>query len=248
MLQKIQTHSFGLSTYEQGNPFAEKLALVLPGKLDSKDYEHIKAHTDALAAIGYYAVSFDPPGTWESDGDITLYTLTNYCRAVEELIQYFGKSETVLAGHSMGGFVAMYVGCDNQCVSRVASIFSRPAFTPDYLREYPDTVWQSTGSKRVRRTLPKGTGYTEFLLPYSFMEDQLPYSLFEKVAQSMKPKLFFCAEDDSIVDPDFVRRAYDIAHEPKQLITLETDHEYRKNPEIIRSISEALCTFFLREF
>ena len=66
----IKTESFQLATYSQGDSESKKLALVLPGKLDTKDYSHMKSHVKYLAIMGYFALSFDPPGTWESKGDI----------------------------------------------------------------------------------------------------------------------------------------------------------------------------------
>ena len=69
----INTPNFKLATYQAGDPDAQKLALVLPGFLDTKDYAHMKAHVDLLAAQGYFALSIDFPGTWESGDDIELY-------------------------------------------------------------------------------------------------------------------------------------------------------------------------------
>lgn len=85
----LQLPSFTIATYMQGNPDAEKLALVLPGKLDTKDYAHMRSHVDFLAERGYLALSFDPAGTWESPGDISLYTLNNYLKTIDELIEHF---------------------------------------------------------------------------------------------------------------------------------------------------------------
>jgi len=58
-----QTRSFKLAAYIQGKPTADGLAIVLPGKLDTKDYAHMQSHVDFLAERGYLALSFDPPGT-----------------------------------------------------------------------------------------------------------------------------------------------------------------------------------------
>jgi hypothetical protein len=41
--------SLRLATYARGNEKAQKLALVLPGRLDTKDYTHMISHVDYLA-------------------------------------------------------------------------------------------------------------------------------------------------------------------------------------------------------
>ena len=99
----IKTKNFKLAIYSGGNEDANKIALVLPGRLDTKDYVHMTSHVDFLAERGYYALSFDMPGTWESPGNIAEYTTTNYIKAVNELVDYLGNKPTLLLGHSRGG-------------------------------------------------------------------------------------------------------------------------------------------------
>ncbi|MDD5068999.1 MAG: hypothetical protein PHN89_05405, partial [Candidatus Pacebacteria bacterium] len=57
----IKTKSFELGIYLKGNPASEKLAIIIPGRLDSKDYIHNTILVDYLAGRGYLALSFDPP-------------------------------------------------------------------------------------------------------------------------------------------------------------------------------------------
>lgn len=109
-MKKIETESFELAVYTAGDATSSKFAIVIPGRLDTKDYIHNTSLVDSLASRGYFALSFDPPGTCGSSGDIQLYTTTNYLKAVDELINYFGSKMTVLAGHSRGGTIAMLAG------------------------------------------------------------------------------------------------------------------------------------------
>ena len=62
----IKTKTFELAAYTKGDQNSPKLALVLPGRLDTKDYIHNTSLVDYLSRRGYFALSFDPPGTWES--------------------------------------------------------------------------------------------------------------------------------------------------------------------------------------
>ena len=109
-MKTIKTKSFELVVYEKGDPNSQKLAIVIPGRLDTKDYIHNTSLVDYLASRGYFALSFDPAGTWESPGDIDLYTTTNLIKSVNELIEFFGNKPTLLAGHSRGGTIAMLAG------------------------------------------------------------------------------------------------------------------------------------------
>lgn len=59
----IKTKSFELAINVAGNENSEKLAIALPGRLDTKDYGCFNSHIEYLSARGFFAVSFDPPGT-----------------------------------------------------------------------------------------------------------------------------------------------------------------------------------------
>ena len=98
-MEIIKTQSFELAILSRGDKNSEKLALILPGRLDTKDYVSCVSHADYLASKGYFAITFDPPGTWESSGTTELFTTTNYIKAVNELIAHFGDKPTLLVGH-----------------------------------------------------------------------------------------------------------------------------------------------------
>jgi len=40
----IKTKDFDLAMYAKGDSSSPKVALVLPGKLDTKDYHHMRSH------------------------------------------------------------------------------------------------------------------------------------------------------------------------------------------------------------
>lgn len=64
--QFIETPSFNLSTYIDGDLDAPYFLLCLPGFLDSGNYAHMEGHRAYFAQRGWLAVSFDPPGTFAS--------------------------------------------------------------------------------------------------------------------------------------------------------------------------------------
>ncbi|MCR4329684.1 MAG: alpha/beta hydrolase [Candidatus Roizmanbacteria bacterium] len=245
MKKILKTQSFELAIYTKGNTEASKLALVLPGKLDTKDYPHMRSHVEYLAKRGYYALSFDPPGTWESKGDISLYTVSNYQKAVNEIIEYFSNRPTFLVGHSRGGSIAMLAGTANPYVHCFASIMSFYTFLPTIHGEYPDNIWKKKGYTLSKRDIPGQSVYKVKLykLPYSFLEDQIMYDMSSALSISIKPKLFIFGTKDTLVTPEIVKKGYDISAEPKQIKELNSDHNYRSSSELIQQVNKKLGEF-----
>jgi len=236
----VQTKSFELAVYEQGDPTALKLAVVLPGRLDTKDYAHMHSHVNFLAGKGYLALSFDPPGTWESPGDISLYTPQNYLKAIDEVVEKYGNRPTVLVGHSRGGSMAMLAGINNTYVTHFVAIMSH--YGPS---EKPQ---ESSDIHISYRNVPPGTERTkekkQFNLPMNYFDDSTPYTGLETCT---KPKLFFLGKKDDQVLPEDVRESYELAAEPKMIHVIDSEHDYRLHPEAVeevnRTIGEFLDTF-----
>ncbi len=240
----IATSHFQLAVYQQGDLQAKKLALVLPGKLDTKDYPHMRSQVEYLAKKGYLALSFDPPGTWESPGDISLYSMKNYLTAINDLITHFGNRPTFVVGHSRGGSMAMLAGTRNPFVTHFASIMSFYSFEPQIHGEYPDKEWEKDGYRISKRDLPgKLPEFKEFRVPYSFLEDQIRYDALEDLKKSPKPKLFILGKKDILVKPKVVQTAFDAAHSPKELRELDSDHDYRHSLKLIGQVNKFLGEF-----
>ena len=236
-MEKIKTKSFELAIYKRGDEKAEKLALCLPGRLDTKDYAHMRNHVDFLAdKKGYLALSFDPPGTWESSDDISLYTTPNYLKAINEVIEYYGNRPTITLGHSRGGSMSILAGINNDLVTRFIAIMSH--YGPS---ERPDVEGDIRTSYR---DLPPGTEETaekkRFDLPMSYFDDPTRYTGLENCT---KPKLFFLGKEDDVVLPEDVREAYELAAKPKQLYELESGHDYRYRLDIINEVNQVISKF-----
>lgn len=245
MKKILKTKSFELALYMKGDTEASELALVLPGKLDTKDYPHMRSHVEYLANRGYCALSFDPPGTWESKGDISIYTVTNYHKAVNEVVEYFGNRPTFLVGHSRGGSIAMLAGIMNPYVRSFASIMSYYTFLPKVHGEYPNKVWKEKGYRLSQRDLPGQSAHKTklYTLPYSFLEDQIMYDMGSALSVSKKPKLFMYGRKDTLVTPEVVKKGYEISSKPKQLQELDSDHDYRFNADLIQQVNKYLGEF-----
>jgi esterase/lipase len=234
-MQTIKTKSFELAVYIKGELKSKKLALVLPGRLDTKDYSHMRSHVDYLSRKGYLAVSFDPPGTWGSSGDIKIYTMTNYLKAINEMIDYFGNKPTVLIGHSRGGSMAMLAGTQNKYVTHIIAIMSH-----------------SSGSKLKKGITKKGYitfrddlkgGKKKFILPLNYYNDASKYNMLESLSHCNKPKLFVLGTKDNLVTPSSVRKTYDKSAEPKELYELNSDHDYKLYQDKIEEINNVIGRF-----
>ena len=236
----IQTKSFNLAVYQKGSSESKKLALVLPGRLDTKDYPHMRKHVDFLASKGYIALSFDPPGTWESKGDISIFSTTNYIKAIEELIHYFDNKPTLLIGHSRGGSVAVIAGTKFQEVEKFISIMGKASY-----KNKKDSEWEKNGTKLHVRDTP--LEYAErtksFDLSYEFVKDSWQYDSTEDLKHCTKPKIFIAGSKDTIVDKSVVQEVYDLSSEPKQIYIIESDHDYRKDENLIQEVNKIIGRF-----
>lgn len=230
-MEMIKTNTFELAVVTAGDPNSERLMLCLPGRLDTKDYAHIQSHMDYFAEKGFFAVSFDPPGTWESGDDISLYTTPNYLVAINEIVAHYGNRPTVTLGHSRGGTMAMLAGVNNEYVTHIVAVMSHwgPSGRPDTKED----VHVST------RDVPPGTERTderkEFSLPMAYFDDMTDYSGLDT---SEKPKLLFAGTQDVLVTPEDVQETFDSAAEPKQFIELDSEHDYRLHSEIIDEVNK----------
>lgn len=243
-MSTIKTPHFTLSIYTAGNQNAERLALCLPGYCDTKDYPDIRTHTELLGSHGYYAVSFDPPGTWESAGDISQYTTTNYLKAINELITHFGNRPTLLLGKSMGGRMAQ-LGAKNPAVIGFISVVGAGSSA---INANPSPVdWPSNPRHTPHRDLPENPQrFRDFSIPYAFVKDSLQYNSLQVVNKLHMPKLYIAGQNDPLVPPEHLKETYDAAAGPKEFIVLPMDHDYRRNPEKLKLVNDTIAGFLVR--
>ena len=238
----IQTSSFTLAAHVKGNQDAPKLALVLPGRLDTKDYIHMTSLVDFLANRGYLAVTFDPPGTWDSPGGIDIYSTTNYIKAISELIEYFGSRPTVLLGHSRGGTATIQAGAANPAVTAIVPIAaSYGAPTP------PGGEAMAAGVLRERRDIPPGSSRTaeqrEFLLPMAYFQDGAQYNSIPILESCTKPKLLIYCDEDEFTPPEKVEALFEKIPDPKMLHKLHSKHDYRLRQDLLDEVNKVVGEF-----
>lgn len=242
----ITTKSYKLAVYEKGDPNSAICAIVLPGRLESKNYTHIESHMETLATLGFHAVAFDPPGSWESPGAIEMYTVTNYLNAVNELIEYYGNRPTILVGHSLGGSITILAGARNSHVIAYVALMSLVNNNSE-AREDPE--WKREGTVTFLRDLPPGDHHTteqkRYDLPYSFFEDALTYDTNSALQTCHKPKLFILGKHDMQNASSYPLAEYAHIAEPKQLVELDSPHSYRYHKDIIAEVNVHIKHFVL---
>lgn len=238
--------SFQLAIYAQGNPDAQRLALVLPGRLDTKDYAHMRSHVDFLARRGFYALSFDPPGTWESSGTLELFTTSNYLKAVSELVEHFGARPTLLLGHSRGGTVAM-LASENPAVKAIAMVmatYGRPSSAK------PEAL--AAGFQLEKRDSPPGERHGGeqkiYQLPLNYFEDGKRYNPVAVLERCVKPKLLIYGTDDAFTSVERIQEVFAKIPEPKAIYELHTNHDYRYYPEAIAEVNNVVGKFLDENF
>lgn len=241
----LQTKDFELATYEKGDRASPRLAIVIPGRLDTKDYAHVTTLVNLLAGKGYYALAFDPPGIWESKGGIDMYTTTNYVKAIAQTIEHFGNRPTLLAGHSRGGSAAMLVGATNSQVIGVVGILANygPPSAPS-----PETM--RLGFKVTYRDLPPGTSRTleqkEFKLPMSYFTDGAQYNPLEALRKITKPKLLIYGTKDEFTSVALEKSVFESIPEPKMMEAVEAEHDYRLDLKAIERVNAVVQEFLER--
>lgn len=238
----IKTESFRLAVNSTGDPNSKRLAVALPGRLDTKDYECFNKHLGLFAAKGFHAVSFDPPGTWESPGSIELFSTTNYIKAVNELIEYYGNKPTLLLGHSRGGATATLAGTHNPNVIGLALVNpSLGAPTP------PDAKTIKTGVYVDYRDFPPGTTRTDkkkrFEMTLNYFKDGSKYNDAEVLKTCTKPKIIFYATDDEFNTPEEVEKVFFSIPGPKELHSIKCTHDYRLYPKVVEEINIGIGLF-----
>ena len=242
----------GLSiNYEKAATPENKLAVLLPGYLDSKDYPHLTTLAQDLRQIGYDTIRFDPTGTWESEGETSDFCITTYLGDLEEAISYAtaenGKdyADITLAGHSLGGQVGLIYAGQHPEITALVCIMSplqivNSAFTTSTYKK-----WKKDGLRISKRDLPTDPDqFRLFEVPYSFAEDRVRYEVATLAKQYKNKLLVIVGEGDIVITPEDGRQIYDTANEPKVLKSIpKIGHDYRHKPEEIREVNAPIIDF-----
>lgn len=242
---------YQLSAWFIGEVSSTKLAILLPGFLDTKDYLHLRKLGEALAMKGYLVVSFDPIGIWQSVAPVELYSITNWLKEIEEVIAWTkGKYPTieqvVLQGHSMGGMLSLLYAATHPQTSAVISIMGPTSFVRKETYQERMVKWKAEKVKISRRDDPFHPDKKIVIeLPFAFVEDSLQYDLFPLVSKIYCPVLLLAGEKDVMVPAETVKelgRRFPTDQVQVDLLP-QVEHDYRKKVEDIELVNMTILDF-----
>lgn len=222
---------------------SRKLAILCPGYLDTKDYSHLVSLSHGLCNSGFVSVRFDPTGTWESDGEIKDYTISQYLLDIGSVLDYMSSQEgyktVLLGGHSRGGQASILYAAKDPRITHVLGIMpSHYPIKPEKMEK-----WKNIGMKTSYLDVPGSHCSRTFDVPFSYVTDRDKYDTIEAVRRIKAPILLIAGSNDKIATAEEVYELYSHAGNIKNFIELQNmDHNYRLNDEDIRRINETILT------
>lgn len=236
------TYGYLSASIEYPTVRTDKLAILCPGYLDSKDYSHLVSLSHSLSKEGYTVVRFNPTGTWDSDGDISKYSLSQYLEDIKYVLECMLDSSNfktiLLGGHSLGGSVSLIYASIDHRISQVLAIMS--ALTPQ--DEEKCKKWKDQGYILSSRDIPDTLNEKrEYIVPYSFLEDRIKRTNINDLKNIKVPVILVAGELDEEDTVDEVKETFDHINEPKRLIVIPgITHGYRRNENEIKIVNEEI--------
>ena len=213
-----------------------KLALLLPGYLDSPDYLHLMTFEKRLQVLGYITERLDLCHLWQT-GNVKEYTITNSLNQIKERVDFYrsqNPEEVVLIGHSMGGFTAIIAG------SRISGVTKIVSLCPPPDKKASVKKWSGKGSRVSKRDLPNNPEqFKEFAIPYSYLEDALQYSAVDEVGKIHKPLMIFISLEDTVVLPELTEKIVENTNSPYVVRKQGMGHDFRH--------SQSECDLVMKE-
>lgn len=214
-----------------------KLALLLPGYIESSDYHHLVVIDKKLQSLGYLSIRVDACNLWQT-GNCSTYTTTNYIAQVNDIINSYqnqGLDEVVLIGHSLGVLVALVVGNTNSLVSRIICL------SPPNPLQQSDSKWIN-GVRTSKKDLPQDpTMFREFSVPISFVPDRDQYSFVDSLKSFKKPlQIIIGDQDPSFESIKTVASDLNIANFD---IINGMGHDFRQSDVLCQLVTEKIINF-----
>jgi len=240
---KIPTEKGNLATViNYSKEPTKNLAVLCSGFLDSKDYKHLEGLAEVLSKRGYDVIRFDSIGIWESDGDISDYTMTQCLKDIESVINFMSEKKSYekifLGGHSRGGQHSLLFAARNPKINLVFAIMPSSGPIIGQRRE----EWEHSGFSVSQRDLPNHPNQKkEFRVPFSNVTDRDQYDVIGDMKKIKVPVFLIAGELDDIVQAESVRKLFENANEPKRFILMPSiGHDYRLIKDEISLVNETI--------
>jgi len=245
MQTKILSGKFLLSAIiEEPLKTPKELVVFLPGYLDSKDYFSFREFSKSVTDLGFISARFDPAGTWESEGQISDYSITQYIKDVEAVINFVKGTHSdlkniILIGHSLGGLVSIAYASTHTDISMIIPI------QPPQMKS-----WGNEKFRVSNRDLPFDSKKSrEYKTPYSFALDSKRYNAKELVSKVTVPIFLIAGENDEGIPPKTVKEIFNNANEPKKFILLKgIGHDFRHSKKETVVVSKKISAILKESF
>ncbi|MEI7621036.1 MAG: alpha/beta fold hydrolase [Candidatus Moraniibacteriota bacterium] len=214
--------------------------MLCAGFLDSKDYKHLAGLAQTLAERGYVVVRFDSIGVWESEGDISQYTMTQYLEDIKNVLEYMlSKNEyknILLGGHSRGGQMSILYAARDPRISVVLGIMPSSGAITGERRE----AWKKAGVSISNRDFPDDKNKTrEFRVPFEHVLDRDQCDAVRDIKKIKCPVILIAGELNKLVEPEDVKEFFDNANEPKSFTIMPgIGHDYRFSEKEVELVNE----------
>lgn len=214
-----------------------KLALLLPGYVESPGYRHLVVVDNKLKDLGYTTVRVDACSLWQT-GDGANYTTTNYINQVKKIVNSYlpqRPTEIILIGHSLGVLVAVHVGTLYKEITKIICL------SPPISLDRSDHKWIN-GFRTSKKDLPDNpTQFRELTVPASFVEDRKQYSIIKPLKNIHKDILIIIGEQDpSLSEVEAVVKDLDL---PKFIKIKDMGHDFRQSEELCLQVATEIEKF-----
>jgi len=216
-----------------------KLALLLPGYLDSPDYLHLVTFEKRLKELGYTVERLDACNLWQT-GNVDNYSITNFLQQIKDRIDFYknqNPEEILLLGHSNGAFTAIIAGSKFSEVTKIIALCSPPD------KNGSEIKWKN-GFRISKRDLPDNSNkYREFAIPVSYLKDAVQYSAVNEVKNIHKSLMIFIGLDDQVVPPSETEEIITAANNPYTVRLEGIGHDFRMSEDQTNRVADEIVKF-----
>jgi esterase/lipase len=216
-----------------------KLALLLPGYLDSPDYFHLVTFEQRLKELGYTVERLDACNLWQT-GNVNNYSISNFLQQIKDRIDFYknqNPEDILLLGHSNGGFTAIVAGSKFSDVTKIIALCPPPDKTGSEIK------WNK-GFRVSNRDLPNNPNeYRKFAIPVSFLQDAIQYSAVDEVKNIYKPLMIFIGLNDQVVPSSETEEIVNAANNPYVVRLKGVGHDFRNSEEQTNLVAGEIVKF-----
>lgn len=218
------------------------LAIVLPGFLDSADYDASVYLAEKLVEYKFTTVRLDLRGSWRNGATLEDYRTSVHVEDVRRLVASATHPRVVVAGYCYGASVAAVAASLDTRITDVVALMPTRYFVRADDGEVEPGDWRDAVDHDFVRHDPHTHARTTLRVPYTAVEDAQQHDLGEALSRLSCRILFVAGQRDGIAVPDHVRQLHDGCSSPdKRLAVLGVEHDYRETQSEIDLVNDTVA-------